>query len=559
MDILYRNLRTSRQEAFDWKFRENGWTYDTLMNPSTRVYPTTVDAFGMTWNTQNAGGGGSFNRANFGYALRQNNFVDNSNQIALFEVHDTNNDRRHTNDDVNEIKRRSEIQQTAEKIIGSTRHYFSGVFKFWLEDGGRDPSWNGHRVVLTQIHGGGEESPPFSIRLLIEQPAGAVSMKIQAMLTVDDPDFGQPGHDDPTMTAYPGTLPVSMGDEIHVFGYIDLDPTSGNLKLWRAINGETPVLWVNRENLPVGFTGMSENKDWKIGIYASQGIRATMRAWWTRVIGWTPVDFGINAMAAQDGQTFPASSRPWTLGDLPGVVRVYDPDTNVTKDGSNHVSSWSDVDGAVALEGTNQPVFTTAPAIGDGSALAFDGTNDVLAADGVTGLPTGASPGYIFAIVQQDALAADATPRTIAAYGGGFKAARCLNRTVNSGVNRFAFGDGDVGVNDTTIVAIGEHMALGYYDGSTGSVWVDGYTPSSVVTALLTTGSNRTRIGANSSNSAAQFWNGLIGHVIFGSGTLTNDDIEKLFGYFAWRYGLTGLLPSNHPYKREAPTVSLTA
>lgn len=40
---------------------------------------------------------------------------------------------------------------------------------------------------------------------------------------------------------------------------------------------------------------------------------------------------------------------------------------------------------------------------------------------------------------------------------------------------------------------------------------------------------------------------------ICGNSSLSNDDIDMLFGWAAWRYGLSYLLPSNHPYKYSAP------
>ena len=41
------------------------------------------------------------------------------------------------------------------------------------------------------------------------------------------------------------------------------------------------------------------------------------------------------------------------------------------------------------------------------------------------------------------------------------------------------------------------------------------------------------------------------------TGTIDND-VEKLEGYFAQKYGLLDLLPAGHTYKSDAPRASIT-
>lgn len=47
---------------------------------------------------------------------------------------------------------------------------------------------------------------------------------------------------------------------------------------------------------------------------------------------------------------------------------------------------------------------------------------------------------------------------------------------------------------------------------------------------------------------------GLIGEIIvIKDGTTSLDELEKLEGYLAWKWGFVGQLDSAHPYKERAP------
>jgi len=50
--------------------------------------------------------------------------------------------------------------------------------------------------------------------------------------------------------------------------------------------------------------------------------------------------------------------------------------------------------------------------------------------------------------------------------------------------------------------------------------------------------------------------NGQIGEFIIVQGDFTTDDVRKLEGYTAWKWGQVGSLPVGHPYKLAAPTVT---
>ena len=122
------------------------------------------------------------------------------------------------------------------------------------------------------------------------------------------------------------------------------------------------------------------------------------------------------------------------------------------------VSSWKDiVAGYVATQGTAaaRPVYSAASFNG-APALTFDGVDDVLTcADAalLAALPTGVNGSELWALVQQDALAADAAQRNVVSYWQNTsQTSRRLGRTASSGVNRIL---GLVGNGTTTPAGAG--------------------------------------------------------------------------------------------------------
>jgi hypothetical protein len=66
--------------------------------------------------------------------------------------------------------------------------------------------------------------------------------------------------------------------------------------------------------------------------------------------------------------------------------------------------------------------------------------------------------------------------------------------------------------------------------------------------ATLNTSTTRTRIGSNSANTAAAFWNGVVRHVLVTT-ELTQAQRLALEGWLAWDGGLLSSLPATHPYR----------
>lgn len=210
-----------------------------------------------------------------------------------------------------------------------------------------------------------------------------------------------------------------------------------------------------------------------------------------------------------------------SLDDLDFILAWWDP--------SDITTLFKDSAGTVPVEAANDPVglmrdklgsvhFSTPDAsrpLWDGvNALIFNGTTSFMNHEAQP-FPSGANPSQLFSIVRQDALAADATNRTILSYGNGTATGlRNLRRVVSGGVNRLgiAVGDGAAGVtaNETTVNFSGVHTVRMAVGGTSTAFDID-EVPATPLSVIPNTGTLRTRLGANTGTTATALHHGKIG------------------------------------------------
>lgn len=172
--------------------------------------------------------------------------------------------------------------------------------------------------------------------------------------------------------------------------------------------------------------------------------------------------------------------------------------------------------------------------------VTFDGTDDYLSLESIP-FPVGANACEMWVLAGQSALPADATTRTSFAYGGTVASTRrVLYRAVTSGVNRLRFDVGDgssaVSLNLLTTDLSGNHLQRGVVSSAQIAVSADGGTEltGAVVPA---TGSTRTRIGGNTANTAAAFWQGPINAILV-TNPLSAPNAALLLAYLKTRGGI---------------------
>lgn len=102
-------------------------------------------------------------------------------------------------------------------------------------------------------------------------------------------------------------------------------------------------------------------------------------------------------------------------------------------------------------------------------------------------------------------------------------------------------------------------MAIGTLDfeGRVGRLYIDGTLDAEKENTWSSGGltsdsrSNSVSIGANSSRSS--HFIGQTAELMASSSIPTQEEIDKIFGYLAHRWGLTDNLPMDHPYKDTPP------
>lgn len=229
---------------------------------------------------------------------------------------------------------------------------------------------------------------------------------------------------------------------------------------------------------------------------------------------WTPYDLGPGCLSA------------WWSADDHGTARM-------TDDGSGLISSWSDRVTGLAVTGTTtaRPTWTSTALDSAKAGLTFDGTANTLATTTLTALPTGAVDGEIWAVLSQSKAGSVSGNFAAVRYGGTtdgtFRGLGRVNGAGNTNRARVAV-DGTTAANilDDGVQDFGGaagHVLRGQFSGTTLTGEMDGTTfstsPASGVTTLAT-GTTRLRLGASTSGTAGNFWQGVLRHVIILRGLL---------------------------------------
>lgn len=209
----------------------------------------------------------------------------------------------------------------------------------------------------------------------------------------------------------------------------------------------------------------------------------------------------------------------WSPSDLSSsLLAWWDSSYGVSLSGSQ-VTAWADrKSGYSVTQGTAaaRPLWS-ATSFGGQPGLTFDGTDDLLNMESLPFM-SGATPGEIWAVVQQDALVADTGARRLISIGGATLSSRYIRRFVSGGVNRIhsLVGDGTSLVQSgiPAVDASSRHVVRGIFTATSVQAAVDG-TASTSAAVVPNTPATRVNIGASSSSAiGAEYWQGKIRDVI---------------------------------------------
>jgi hypothetical protein len=183
------------------------------------------------------------------------------------------------------------------------------------------------------------------------------------------------------------------------------------------------------------------------------------------------------------------------------------------------VSSWKDIVAAynaVQAVGSQKPAYSGTSFNGR-PGITFDGVDDVVEVASLSALPSGATPGEIWALTDQTALVADTGARVIAGYpNNNSTEVRRIERNVVSAANRAVIrvgtGSGTFTPTNASVDFSGRHVVRGIIGATASQVDVDGTANGSQAGVPSTTLSTF-RIGA-SPTADVSYWQGVHNTII---------------------------------------------
>lgn len=246
----------------------------------------------------------------------------------------------------------------------------------------------------------------------------------------------------------------------------------------------------------------------------------------------------------------------------------------ITTDGSTNVSSWSDKSGnsrhSAQATPSNRPAYV-ASGIGGLPTIRFDGTNDrlVITGGGVRDIIRNVSGFSVFAVAKWNAFASG-TGQILHLPTSNSGQARAQFGAISSSGNRLYMSGrrqdadsnqailGTAGAIGTTNPVM--QAALFNWGSAEGVLYLNGDLDASGEfhdegNTSNTQASDTASIGAIQHSVPAAFASADISEIVAVPGIASTDVIDRIFGYFAWKYGLESFLDNSHPYKNHPPTL----
>lgn len=250
--------------------------------------------------------------------------------------------------------------------------------------------------------------------------------------------------------------------------------------------------------------------------------------------------------------------------------KFYGNSDGVLKDSLSRISQLTD------LSGNNnhfqQTIDARKPII-QNESIVFDGVDDVLVGVNLTkDLFKNTQFAWIFVVTQRSSLDSSALDKSIfASTVGTSNAARFVAQvnTSNSSANSIDFGtrrlDSDAFSNlISSKKSSTDYQMINFYanyqDGSK-KIIIDGLASAAGVVATGISSNTSSNIPASigAYYTAAEAWlrhaNIKIKALVVGNTIMNDVERQKLEGWAAHKYGLTGNLPADHPYKTLVPTI----
>lgn len=248
--------------------------------------------------------------------------------------------------------------------------------------------------------------------------------------------------------------------------------------------------------------------------------------------------------------------------DISGVVLWLDASdsSTIVMDGSNRVSQWSSKVGSIVLNQAtvaNQPIYNATgrngkPTIGKNGAthMTFSST---------TGLPLGGADSYASVVAYHDSTNHSGWLE-LCRWGQGSSGKARSHALANPAemVSMTGVASSWEVVSSVSWLNA-DRIVSSYISGAGASLHVDGAISAnaSITTTFNTIDSPAYFFSWYATNTAGDSWPGSCQEYIVFDRKVSITERQRLEGYQAAKWGLQGLLPTNHPYKNSPPTKDL--
>jgi hypothetical protein len=246
-----------------------------------------------------------------------------------------------------------------------------------------------------------------------------------------------------------------------------------------------------------------------------------------------------------------ATQNSWTPLNITGCslwLDASDPAT-LTFSGLN-VTQWRDKSG-LSNNASNSGNIQNTGQIGKLAAMVYTGAANTYFTGPVTNSGTTLSVFSVFVMNSSSYSAARivslAKPATFD-FNNTLYTAPILRRTAQLGAFRNL---SDLSVIATTFGT--PYVFSSVYTGSSNTVYANGTTGTTVASSG-NFGYTNYEIGGSFGEENVAVLNGLIGEVLHYTTFLSDSQRQQVEGYLAWKWGLQGTLPPNHPYKLFPPS-----
>lgn len=266
------------------------------------------------------------------------------------------------------------------------------------------------------------------------------------------------------------------------------------------------------------------------------------------------------------------SSSLWTPANLTALPAMWQKETGIVDgDSAGNVTQWTDEsgNGRHLLQASSgfRPIIVASGLAGK-SVVQFDGINDFMATGtGAYDIIQNKTFAWVLHVYKRMAIPATATDRGIftvrigsagwiASYAGSVR-----GKTTPTWLIRRVAADSASFIDGSTSLTADWHIMLSTinYTSRAGVLYIDGAVAASNATQSSASGNTANTLASavilggydsSSGNTDMQ-----VAETLCGNASISSTEVDKLFGYAAWKWGLQSLLPPGHPYKSAPPTV----